>query len=163
MLYSSLRNVFNSKANNRLQSSKLLLLRSFSGERELKRALSHPRTSGSWPDEIVTSSSSAAQTEKPATDYDLNQYLKGILQAQSVIYEACGETALDYAPTISALTGNDVFLKREDQQPVFSFKIRGAFNKISSLSDEKKNVGIIACSAGNHAVRASLSYMRFSA
>lgn len=139
------------------QTTQNLYRQQFSGIRtfsDLKRAISSPRSSGTWPDEVVqsSSSSSADDIEMPASDYELNQYLKGILQAQSVIYDVCRETELQYAPTLSKVANNHVYLKREDQQPVFSFKIRGAFNKIASLSPEKKEVGIVACSAGNHAV-----------
>jgi threonine dehydratase len=78
-------------------------------------------------------------------------FLQGMLKAQSRIYDVCKETDLQFAPRLSALTGNRVYLKREDQQPVFSFKIRGAYNKIASLSPEKLERGIVTCSAGNHA------------
>ena len=76
-------------------------------------------------------------------------YLKRILDAR--IYDLAIETPLESVPLISIRTGNNVLLKREDLQPVFSFKIRGAYNKLRLLSEEARNVGVIAASAGNHA------------
>lgn len=76
-------------------------------------------------------------------------YLKRILDAR--IYDLAIETPLESVPLISIRTGNNVLLKREDLQPVFSFKIRGAYNKLRLLSDEARKVGVIAASAGNHA------------
>ncbi|MBF2753848.1 MAG: threonine ammonia-lyase, biosynthetic [Gammaproteobacteria bacterium AqS3] len=70
-----------------------------------------------------------------------------ILQADRV-YRVARETPLEYAPQLSGKTGNDVWLKREDQQPIFSFKVRGAYNKLSSLPP---NSTVVAASAGNHA------------
>ena len=61
------------------------------------------------------------------------------------------------APTLSAKLANTILIKREDLQPVFSFKIRGAHNKIASLSREQVARGIVACSAGNHAQGVALS------
>ena len=84
-----------------------------------------------------------------------NNYLGKILNAR--VYEVAVETPLQPAPTLSAKLGNTVLLKREDLQPVFSFKIRGAHNKIASLSREQVARGIVACSAGNHAQGVSLS------
>ena len=76
-------------------------------------------------------------------------YLKRILTAR--VYEAAIETPLDLAPRLSARFGHRVHLKREDLQPVFSFKIRGAYNKIARLPPELRAGGVIAASAGNHA------------
>ncbi|MBU2986320.1 threonine ammonia-lyase, biosynthetic [Saccharophagus degradans] len=76
-------------------------------------------------------------------------YLKRILDAR--IYDLAIETPLESVPLISIRTGNNVLLKREDLQPVFSFKIRGAYNKLRLLSEEARKVGVIAASAGNHA------------
>jgi threonine dehydratase len=69
----------------------------------------------------------------------------------SKVYEAAIETSLDTAVSLSACMGNRILLKREDQQPVFSFKIRGAYNKIAHLSAADKKRGVLAASAGNHA------------
>ncbi|GAA6151803.1 threonine ammonia-lyase, biosynthetic [Pseudoteredinibacter isoporae] len=82
-------------------------------------------------------------------------YVKRILDAR--IYDVARETQLDEAPLISARINNDVLIKREDLQPVFSFKIRGAYNKLRLLSDEEKSRGVIAASAGNHAQGLALS------
>ncbi|MDQ2076145.1 threonine ammonia-lyase, biosynthetic [Marinimicrobium sp. ABcell2] len=76
-------------------------------------------------------------------------YIKRILNAR--IYDLAIETPLDPAPLLSHRTNNTVLLKREDLQPVFSFKIRGAYNKLLQLSGEERARGVIAASAGNHA------------
>jgi len=73
------------------------------------------------------------------------------------VYEAANETPLSYAANISQLLENEVFLKREDTQPVFSFKIRGAYNKIAKLSQAQRDKGVVTCSAGNHAQGVALS------
>ncbi len=67
------------------------------------------------------------------------------------MYEAAVETPLDNAEVLSGRFNNTILLKREDQQPVFSFKLRGAYNRLASLSEEEKKKGVIAASAGNHA------------
>jgi threonine dehydratase len=82
-------------------------------------------------------------------------YLEKILNAQ--IYDVAIESPLDPAPNLSARIGNRVFLKREDMQPVFSFKLRGAYNKIVKLPPEKLKRGVICASAGNHAQGVALS------
>ncbi len=69
----------------------------------------------------------------------------------SRVYDVARETPLDPAPRLSRRLDNEVLLKREDLQPIFSFKLRGAYNKISHLSDKERARGIIAASAGNHA------------
>jgi threonine dehydratase len=76
-------------------------------------------------------------------------YIKRILNAR--IYDLAEETPLEYAPLISARCKNQVWLKREDLQPVFSFKIRGAYNKLLQLSPQELSAGVVAASAGNHA------------
>ena len=75
-------------------------------------------------------------------------YVEKILRAR--VYDAARETPLDPAPLLSRRTSNQVLLKREDLQPVFSFKVRGAFNKMHSLSAQDRKRGVIASSAGNH-------------
>jgi len=82
---------------------------------------------------------------------DEGNLLQGILKAQTRVYDVCVETPLQYAPRLSAMLNNRVYLKREDQQPVFSFKIRGAYNKMASLPEDKLAKGIVTASAGNHA------------
>ncbi|MEW6420270.1 MAG: threonine ammonia-lyase, biosynthetic [Deinococcota bacterium] len=83
----------------------------------------------------------------------------GTLDAQDVlrlaliskVYGAALETPLSAAPSLSARLGNAIWLKREDQQPIFSFKLRGAYNKMSQLTAEEADRGVICASAGNHA------------
>jgi threonine dehydratase len=78
-----------------------------------------------------------------------NDYLKKILAAR--VYDVAKETSLDYAKNLSARIGHTVLLKREDQQPVFSFKLRGAYNKMVQLTPAQLKKGVICASAGNHA------------
>lgn len=73
------------------------------------------------------------------------------------VYEVAVETALDFAQTLSKRFANRIYLKREDQQCVFSFKIRGAYNKIAHLSATERKQGVIAASAGNHAQGVALA------
>ena len=80
---------------------------------------------------------------------DLTQLLHDVLTSR--VYDVARETPLDPAPRLSRRLGNDVLLKREDLQPVFSFKLRGAYNKIAHLSQAERARGVIAASAGNHA------------
>ena len=82
-------------------------------------------------------------------------YLEKILTAQ--VYDVAVETPLDPAPNLSARIGNSILFKREDMQPVFSFKLRGAYNKIAQLSPERLKRGVICASAGNHAQGVALS------
>ena len=76
-------------------------------------------------------------------------YIKKILNAD--IYDLVIKTPVDDAPLLSQRLQNRVLLKREDLQPVFSFKLRGAYNKLRHLSDQQLESGVIAASAGNHA------------
>jgi threonine dehydratase len=76
-------------------------------------------------------------------------YLQKILTAR--VYDVAVETPLENARNLSARLNNKVLLKREDQQPVFSFKLRGAYNKLAHLSPEQLAKGVICASAGNHA------------
>ena len=69
----------------------------------------------------------------------------------SRVYDVAQETPLDPAPRLSRRLGNEVLLKREDLQPIFSFKIRGAYNRIAHLTADERARGVIAASAGNHA------------
>jgi threonine dehydratase len=75
----------------------------------------------------------------------------------SRVYDVASETPLEFAKNLSSRLGNDVWLKREDLQPVFSFKLRGAYNKIASLDADACSNGIIAASAGNHAQGVALA------
>ena len=82
-------------------------------------------------------------------------YLEKILNAR--VYDVAEETPLDYAPNLSARTGSRILLKREDMQPVFSFKLRGAYNKIAHLTPQQRKRGVICASAGNHAQGVALA------
>jgi len=84
-----------------------------------------------------------------------NDYLKRILTAR--VYDVAQETPLEPARTLSSRLNNHIWLKREDLQPVFSFKLRGAYNKLVQLSGEERARGVIAASAGNHAQGVALS------
>ncbi|MCF5230403.1 threonine ammonia-lyase, biosynthetic [Pseudomonas sp. PA-5-4G] len=94
----------------------------------------------------------AAQTANTGL---LEHYVKKILAAP--VYDVAVRTPLQSAPALSALLGNQVLLKREDLQPTFSFKIRGAYNKLVQLGDEQKARGVVTASAGNHAQGVALA------
>jgi threonine dehydratase len=79
----------------------------------------------------------------------MQKLLKLILTSR--VYEAAAETPLEEAAGLSRTLDNRVLLKREDLQPIFSFKLRGAYNKIAHLTEEERARGVIAASAGNHA------------
>ncbi len=79
----------------------------------------------------------------------LEQYVKKILTSR--VYDVAVETPLQSAGQLSKRLGNQILLKREDLQPVFSFKIRGAYNKLAQLSPEELARGVVTASAGNHA------------
>ena len=79
----------------------------------------------------------------------LEDYVKKILNSR--VYEAARETPLEYAKNLSSRLDNEIWIKREDLQPVFSFKIRGAYNRMAHLTDEQRERGVICASAGNHA------------
>lgn len=84
-----------------------------------------------------------------------NNYLERILTAQ--VYDVAEQTPLDEMPILSSRIHNQVLLKREDLQQVFSFKLRGAYNKMFKLAPEVRNRGVIAASAGNHAQGVALA------
>ena len=85
-------------------------------------------------------------------------YLKKILTAR--VYDVARESELDYARALSTRLGNHIYLKREDNQAVFSFKLRGAFNKMVHLSPDELARGVITASAGNHAQGVALAAAR---
>ncbi|MNM57902.1 L-threonine dehydratase biosynthetic IlvA [compost metagenome] len=85
----------------------------------------------------------------------LSDYVRRILAAP--VYDLAIETPLQRAPALSATLGNQVLLKREDLQPTFSFKIRGAYNRLSRLSPAQRARGVITASAGNHAQGVALA------
>ena len=86
-----------------------------------------------------------------------DDYLQRIRTAK--VYEVAIESPLDHAPRLSRRLGHEVRLKREDLQPVFSFKLRGAYNKIAQLGESAAN-GVITASAGNHAQGVALAARR---
>jgi threonine dehydratase len=85
----------------------------------------------------------------------VDDYLERTLRAQ--VYAVAEQTPLDRAPRLSARLGCNVLLKREDLQPVFSFKLRGAYNKLASLENTVRKQGVITSSAGNHAQGVALA------
>ncbi len=95
---------------------------------------------------------------RPKALLSLSDYLQKILTAR--VYDVAIETALDTAKSLSKRLGNQVLLKREDTQPVFSFKLRGAYNKMANLSEAQLKRGVICASAGNHAQGVALAARR---
>ncbi len=93
---------------------------------------------------------------KPTDDY-----LERILTAR--VYDVAIESPLDHAQNLSRRLGNAVYLKREDLQPVFSFKLRGAYNKMATLTPAQLKRGVVAASAGNHAQGVALAAQRLGA
>lgn len=86
------------------------------------------------------------------------KYLTKILKAP--VYDVAIESPLDFAPGLSERLENKVYIKREDLQPIFSFKLRGAYNKMVSLPQTARRKGVIAASAGNHAQGVSLAALK---
>ena len=85
----------------------------------------------------------------PVKQTMLDELLREILSSR--VYDVAKETPLESAAKLTSRLENRVSLKREDLQPIFSFKVRGAYNKIAQLSDEEQSKGVITASAGNHA------------
>ena len=119
-------------------------------------AVSYPAPPSGWP---------LAQGEPPesldpaqAAAHQYRSYLPRILRAR--VYDVAIETPLEAAPSLSRRFQNTVLLKREDLQPVFSFKLRGAYNKMAGLRPEELARGVIAASAGNHAQGVALAAQR---
>jgi len=90
----------------------------------------------------------------------MDDYFEKILQAD--VYEVAKKTPLEKAHNLSNTLNNEVFLKREDLQDVFSFKIRGAYNKMSKLTNSQLAQGVITSSAGNHAQGVALSALKLN-
>ena len=88
----------------------------------------------------------------------LDSVVKKILDAR--VYDVATRTPLDFAPNLSRRFNNQVWLKREDLQPVFSFKLRGAYNRMAQLSAAEQAKGVVCASAGNHAQGVALSAKR---
>jgi threonine dehydratase len=99
-----------------------------------------------------------ADPDPEAAVLGLSDYLQMILTAR--VYDVAVETPLEVATELSARTANTVLLKREDEQSVFSFKLRGAYNKMVGLSAEQLGRGVICASAGNHAQGVAASARR---
>src|SRR6185312_16370765 len=85
-------------------------------------------------------------------------YIEKILKAR--VYDVAIESPLERATRLSRRLANEVLLKREDLQPVFSFKLRGAYNRIAHLSDNSARRGVVCASAGNHAQGVALAAQR---
>lgn len=128
------------------------------------------------PGKLSTSSLTAYSSNIPSNTSSVNSvpkefilpdgypdYLRLILTSR--VYDITSETPVTTATNLSSRLGCKVLLKREDLQPVFSFKLRGAYNKMAHLSEEERWKGVIACSAGNHAqgVAYSAKHLRIPA
>ncbi|MBM2830142.1 MAG: threonine dehydratase [Gammaproteobacteria bacterium] len=87
----------------------------------------------------------------------LNKYKKLIAEACGRVYDVAKKTPLDYAPELSRRHKNTIWLKREDQQPVFSYKLRGAYNLMATLTQKERRQGVVTASAGNHAQGVALA------
>ncbi|MBB5359459.1 threonine dehydratase [Rhodanobacter sp. ANJX3] len=99
-----------------------------------------------------------AATPQPVEVVDTPNDSEMVSRAQSSqVYDVARESPLEFAPLLSSKTGSDVWLKREDQQTVFSFKLRGAYNRMVKLDETQRARGVIAASAGNHAQGVALA------
>ena len=85
----------------------------------------------------------------------INDIVREVLTSR--VYDVASKTPLERAEKLSHTLGTNVYLKREDMQPVHSFKLRGAYNKMCRLSEAEKKHGVIAASAGNHAQGVALA------
>src|SRR5450432_828308 len=94
----------------------------------------------------------------PGKGLSLSAYLQKILTSR--VYDVAHETPLDLAKNLSQRVGNQLLLKREDTQSVFSFKLRGAYNKMAHLDIARLKRGVICASAGNHAQGVALGAHR---
>ncbi|KAG0352240.1 hypothetical protein BGZ54_002881, partial [Gamsiella multidivaricata] len=121
------------------------------------RSVSHsppfPGSSHSLPSPALSSASSTTTTDYLDRPYP--DYLRLILTSRC--YDILKQTPLTHAINLSNRVNNNIYFKREDLQDVFSFKIRGAYNKMAHLSEDEKRRGVIACSAGNHAQGVALA------
>lgn len=88
-------------------------------------------------------------TVKYGTEIVDVEYLQRILASR--VYDVVQETPLQHAPRLSMRLGNEVLFKREDLQPIFSFKLRGAYNRMARMAPHERQGGVITASAGNHA------------
>ena len=88
------------------------------------------------------------------------KYLKLITDAQALVYDVAIDSPTTHAIHLSIKENNNIYLKREDLQPIFSFKNRGAYNKIFNLSEDQKSNGIITASAEKHAQGVAFACMK---
>ena len=88
--------------------------------------------------------------------------LQSIEEASTRLKGVVKQTPFSYAPYLSQLTGTEIFLKKENLQNTGAFKLRGAFNKIATLTQSEKDAGVIAASAGNHAQGVAFSAAHFA-
>ncbi|KAG5189185.1 l-threonine ammonia-lyase [Tribonema minus] len=116
------------------------------------------RLSSEALEEPACSSNGGADGDATEEPFSLNSYLNKVLNAR--VYDVAVETPLQPALNLSNMLQNTVLLKREDLQPVFSFKIRGAYNKIASCTPQQLARGVVTCSAGNHAQGVAMSAAR---
>jgi threonine dehydratase len=112
------------------------------------RPVAKPASAKTGKPKVVRKPEPKARAAKPAV-LTIQDYLQKILTSR--VYDVAIESPLDEARSLSRRLGHHVFLKREDQQPVFSFKLRGAYNKMAQLSRAHLAKGVICASAGNHA------------
>lgn len=112
--------------------------------------LSPASTAFEWPDPIIP-----RPVDKPVQGEPDIDYLKLILNSR--VYDVANETPLTLANKLSQRLGSQIYLKREDLQPIFSFKCRGAYNRIYQLSEEERARGVCCVSAGNHAQGVALA------
>ena len=122
--------------------------------RSMTKAMTSSHTSKTVPAKVKPLSKARQRKLTPA------DYLKKILTAK--VYDVAQESALDVAPVLSKKLKNQVLLKREDQQPVFSFKLRGAYNKMVQLSPDQLKKGVVCASAGNHAQGVALGAQKLN-
>ncbi|AKJ31473.1 threonine ammonia-lyase, biosynthetic [Caldimonas brevitalea] len=120
--------------------------------RAASRPSSTPKPTSAQRDNQRDKKPKAPRALKPA------DYLQKILNAK--VYDVAIESELGLARNLTARLGNEVWLKREDNQPVFSFKLRGAYNKMAHLTPAQLKRGVICASAGNHAAGVALSASR---
>ena len=85
----------------------------------------------------------------------LTEYVEKIINSR--VYDVAIESPLENMSRLSDRMANTIWLKREDLQPIFSFKLRGAYNRMCRLNDEERVNGVVAASAGNHAQGVALS------
>src|SRR2546426_1126802 len=122
-----------------------------SARRPRERSSARARGSSSWLSLMLNSS-------VPGGGVKHDNYLERFLKAR--VYDVASETPLELAPGLSRRLRNRLLIKREDLQPVFSFKLRGAYNKMAGLPRARLARGVIAASAGNHAQGVALAAQR---